>query len=145
MIHEAKLQLLDKFQENVECLNNEGFSEVEAKSQSFSELLPKLTKELEDIYVERLLWMSHMRKDPIHKKIMQTRDNLIDVDFLDQEEALYSEVEKRKFLFKRLLEKRQHYSDDSLQADVLVERRGEYEKERLPSNIKIGIPPPCIN
>jgi hypothetical protein len=29
----------------------------------------------------------------------------------------------------------------SLQADVLVERRGEYEKERLPSNIKIGIRP----
>jgi hypothetical protein len=112
LIHEAKLQLLDKFQENVECLNNEGFSEVEAKRQSFSEVLPKLTKELEDIYVERLLWMSHMRKDPIHKKIMQTRDNLVDVDFLDREEALYSAVEKRKFLFKRLLEKRQHYSDD---------------------------------
>ena len=113
LIHEAKLQLLDKFQENVECLNNEGFSEVEAKRQSFSEVLPKLTKELEDIYVERLLWMSHMmRKDPIHKKIMQTRENLIDVDFLDREEALYSAVEKRKFLFKRLLEKRQHYSDD---------------------------------
>ena len=112
LIHEAKLQLLDKFQENVECLNNEGFSEVEAKRQSFSEVLPNLTKELEDIYVERLLWMSHMRKDPIHKKIMQTRDNLIDVDFLDREEALFSAVEKRKFLFKRLLEKRQHYSDD---------------------------------
>ena len=112
MIHEAKLQLLDTFQENVECLNNEGFSEVEAKRQSFSEVLPKLTKKLEDIYVERLLWMSHMKKDPIHKKIMQTRDNLIDVDFLDREEALYSAVEKRKVLFKRLLEKRQHYSDD---------------------------------
>ena len=112
LIHEAKLQLLDKFQENVECLNNEGFSEVEAKRQSFSELLPNLTKELEGTYVERLLWMSHMRKDPIHKKIMQTRDNLIDVDFLDREEALYSAVEKRKFIFKRLLEKRQHYSDD---------------------------------
>ena len=112
LIHEAKLQLLDKFQENVECLNNEGFSEVEAKRQSFSEVLPKLTKELEDIYVERLLWMSHMRKDPIHKKIMQTRDNLIDVDFLDREEALYSAVEKRKFLFKRLLEKNKHYLDD---------------------------------
>ena len=53
-----------------------------------------------------------LKKDPIHKKIMQTRDNLIDVDFLDREEALYSAVEKRKFLFKRLLEKRQHYSDD---------------------------------
>jgi hypothetical protein len=36
---------------------------------------------------------------------MQTRENLIDVDFLDREEALYSAVEKRKFLFKRLLEK----------------------------------------
>jgi hypothetical protein len=112
LIHEAKLQLLDKFQENVECLNYEGFSEFEAKRQSFSELLPKLTKELEGIYVERLLWMTHMKKDPIHKKIMQTRDNLIDVDFLDREEALYSAVEKREFLFKRLLEKRQHYSDD---------------------------------
>jgi hypothetical protein len=33
----------------------------------------------------------------------------------------------------------------SLQAYVPAERRGKYEKERLPSNIKIGIPPPCIN
>jgi hypothetical protein len=75
--------------------------------------LPKLTKELEDIYAERLLlWMSHMKKDPIHKKIMQTRDNLIDAGFLDREEALYCAVEKRKFLLKRLLENRQHYSDD---------------------------------
>jgi hypothetical protein len=112
LIHEAKLKLLDKFQENVESLNNEGFSEVEAKRQSFSELLPKLTKQLEDIYVERLLWMSHMKKDPIHKKIMQTRDNLIDADLLDREEAFYSALEKRKFLFKCLLEKEQHYSDD---------------------------------
>ena len=86
---------------------------IEAKRQWFSELLPKLIKELEDIYVERLLWMSHMKKDPIHKKIMQTRDNLIDADFLDREaEALYFAVEKRMFLFKRLLGKRQHYSDD---------------------------------
>jgi hypothetical protein len=42
---------------------------------------------------------------------------LIDVDFLDREEALYSAVEKRKFLFKRLLEKRQHYSDD--ESDII--------------------------
>jgi hypothetical protein len=110
LIHEAKLQLLDKFQENIECLNNEGFSEVDAKRQSFSELLPKLTKELEDIYVERLLWMSHMKKDLIHKKIMQTRDNLIDVDFLNREEALYSAVEKRKFSFQMSF--RHFYSDD---------------------------------
>ena len=48
--------------------------------------------------------MSQMKKDPTHKKIMQTRDNLIDVDFLDREEALYSAVEKRKFLFKCLLD-----------------------------------------
>ena len=94
------------------CLNYEGFNEVEAKRQSFSELLPKLIKELENIYVERLLWMSHMKKDPIHNKIMQTRDNLIDADFLDREEALYSALEKGKFIFKRLLEKRQHYSDN---------------------------------
>ena len=46
LIHEAKWQFLDECQENVECLNYEGFSEVEANWQSFSELLPKLTKEL---------------------------------------------------------------------------------------------------
>ena len=92
MIHEAKWQFLDECQENVECLNYEGFSEVEANWQSFPELLPKLTKELEDIYTERQ-WMSHMKRDPIHKKIMQTTDNLIDADFLDREEALYSTVE----------------------------------------------------
>jgi hypothetical protein len=37
---------------------------------------------------------------------------MIDVNFLNCEEALYSAVENRKFLFKRLLEKRQHYSDN---------------------------------
>ena len=102
---------MDEFQENVQRLENEGFSEVEAKRHSFSALLPKLTKELEDVYVDRLLWLLHIKKDPTHQKIMQTRDNLIDEDFFDCDEALYSAVEKRKFLFKRLLEERQHYSD----------------------------------
>jgi hypothetical protein len=51
---------------------------------------------VEDIYAERQ-WMSHMERDAIHKKIVQTTDHLIDADFLDREEALYSAVEKRKF------------------------------------------------
>ena len=55
LIHEAKLQTLDEFQENVEYLKNKGFSEVEGKWQSFSALLPKLTKELlGDVYLNRL-------------------------------------------------------------------------------------------
>ena len=112
LIHEAKRQLLYEFQENVETFKSEGFSDVEAKRHSFSALLPKLAKELENVYVNRLLWISDMKKDPIHKKIMQTRDNLINVDSLDRDEALYCAVEKRKFLLVHLLEERQHFSDN---------------------------------
>ena len=33
-------------------------------------ILPELQKELEDIYIQRLLSMRQLKKDPVHKKIM---------------------------------------------------------------------------
>jgi hypothetical protein len=53
LISEEKLQLLEQFQENVESLNNEGFSEDEAKRQSFSGLLPKLTMAMDVTHEKR--------------------------------------------------------------------------------------------
>ena len=40
----------------------------------------KIQRELESIYMESLLWMQRLKKDPIHEKIMQTRDAFVYYD-----------------------------------------------------------------
>ena len=40
--------------------------------------------------MERLLWMKQLKNDPVHKKIMQTRDAFMDSDDFDPEEAMKS-------------------------------------------------------
>ncbi len=62
-----------------------------------------LQKELESIYMERLLWMKQLKNDHVHKKIMQTKDAFVDNDDFDPKEAMEAAVNKRKFLIKRLL------------------------------------------
>ena len=52
---------------------NDGFSQIDAKKQAFSEILPEFRKELGNIYLDRLQWMSQMKRDPVHRKIMKTR------------------------------------------------------------------------
>ena len=47
--------------------------------------------------------MKQLKNDPVHKKIMQTRDAFMDSDDFDPEEAMEAAVDKRKFLIKRLL------------------------------------------
>ena len=43
-----------------------------------------------------------MKKDPIHKQIMKTKDAFANDDNFDPEEALEAVVDERKFLKKRL-------------------------------------------
>ena len=49
------------------------------------------------------MWMKQLNNDPVHKKIMQTRDAFMDSDNFDPEEAMEAAVDKRKFFIKRLL------------------------------------------
>ncbi len=112
LIHEAKLPLLDEFQENVEYFENEGLSKLQAKRRSFSTLLPKLTKELEGVYLDRLQWMSQMKKDRVHKKITETRKRFVEDDSFDPEEATVAAIKKRKFLLQRILADRQHFHEN---------------------------------
>ena len=112
LIEEAKQRSNIAFEEMKESLINSGLDEQSAKDKAYSNILPKLQKGLENIYMERLLWMKQLKKDPVHKKIMHTKDTLVANDDFDPEEALEAAVDMRKFLIKRLLEKRQHYSDD---------------------------------
>ena len=73
-----------------ESLIDSGLDEQSAKDKAYSNILPKLQKELENIYMERLLWMKQLKKDSVHKKIMHTKDALVENDDFDPEEALDS-------------------------------------------------------
>ena len=47
--------------------------------------------------------MKQLKNDPVHKKIMQTRDACMHCDDFDPDKAMEAAVDKRKFLIKRLL------------------------------------------
>ena len=54
--------------------------------------------------------MTQMKKDPVHKKIMETRKRFVEEDSLDGHEALTAAINKRKFLMELMLQDRQHFS-----------------------------------
>ena len=54
--------------------------------------------------MDNLAWMKAFKKDPIHKKIMTTRDYYVNNNMFDPDEAIAAAVKKRKFLLKRFLE-----------------------------------------
>jgi hypothetical protein len=74
LIEEAKQRSNIAFEEMKESLIKSGLDEQSAKDNAYSNILPELQKELENIYMERLVWMRQLKKDPVHKKIMQTKD-----------------------------------------------------------------------
>ena len=61
--------------------------------------------------------MSQMKKDPVHTKIMKARDALIEDNYFDPNEALTVAVKKRKIPLERMLEDRQHFSDENDEDD----------------------------
>ena len=55
--------------------------------------------------------MKQLKNDPVHKKIMQTRQAFMDNEDFNPEEAMAAAVDKRKFLIKRLLKDYRESSD----------------------------------
>jgi hypothetical protein len=60
LIEEAKQRSNIAFEEMKESLINSGLDEQSAKDKAYSNILPKLQKELENIYMERLVWMKQL-------------------------------------------------------------------------------------
>ena len=54
-----------------------------------------------------------MKRDPVHRKIMKTKDAFVDEDDFDPDEALTAAIKKRKFLLEHLLEDRQYIPDSN--------------------------------
>ena len=72
-----------------------------------------LRKKLGNVYLDRLKWMTQMKRDPVHRKIIKTKDAFVNEDDFDPDEALTAAIKKRKFLLERLLEDRQYFPDNN--------------------------------
>ena len=109
MVDEAMEQHDVAFEEMKMNLIDSGLDEQSAREKAYSKKFPQLQKELEGIYMERLSWMNQLKKDPVHEKIMQTKEAFVENDDFDPEEAIEAAIDKRKFLIKRILK---NYSFD---------------------------------
>ena len=112
LINDAASKVRDQYEDILQALLMEGHDESEAKEEAFAQILPVFQKELADVYMNNLKWMKALRKDPIHKKIMATRDDYLNNDMFDQDEAIAAAVDKRKFLLKRLLEDQGRFPEE---------------------------------
>ena len=112
MVEEAMQKHKAAFQEMKMNLTQSGLDEEIAGETAYSNILPELQKELESIYLQRFQWIQQLKKDPVHKKIMQTKDPLVNDDHFDPEEDMEAAVNKRKFLIKRRL-KDHSFTEDS--------------------------------
>ena len=61
--------------------------------------------------------MTQMKRDPVHREIMKTKDAFVDEDDFDSDEALTAAIKKKKFLLERLLEDRQYFPDGNEEED----------------------------
>ena len=108
---EAAQQSLSKFEGQTQNFTAEGFDENEAKDKAYLPILRKRRKDLQNIYLERLLRIRLLKRDPVHEKIMETRDVFVNDDNFDNREALEAAIDTRKFLLKRLFRNTWYPSD----------------------------------
>ena len=65
-------------------------------------------------------WFHHLRRDPVHREVMNTLRRFMNEESINYEEAMEAAVDKRKFLLSRLFERPQvpdEEEDDSNQED----------------------------
>ena len=111
LINDAASKVRDQYDDILQALLMEGHNESEAKQEAFEKILPVFQKELGDVYMDNLAWIKALKKDPIHKKIMATRDDYVNNNMFDPDEAIAAAVKKRKFLLKRLLEDEERFPE----------------------------------
>ena len=112
MVEEAMQKDKEAFQEMKMNLTHSGLDEQTAGETAYSSILPELQKELRSIYLQRLQWIQQLEKDPVHKKIMQTKDAFVNDEDFNPEKAMEAAVNKRKFLINRHL-KGYNFTEDS--------------------------------
>ena len=84
-------------------MSSADMDEAEARKLVYRNMLPIYRKVLTNLFVDKVLWFRAMQRGPIFKTVKRTASDLIDLDDYDGEEAWKSAVNKRKFLFDRVL------------------------------------------
>ena len=66
LINDAASKVRDQYDDILQVLLMEGHDhyESEAKQEAFEKILPVFQKELGDVYMDSLVWMKALRKDP---------------------------------------------------------------------------------
>ena len=91
MVEEAMKKYKTAFEKMKTNLIHSGLDEQSAAQKAYSEILPQLQNEL---------WTKQLKNDPLHKRILQTKDAFVNDDNFDAEEAIQAAVDRRKFLIK---------------------------------------------
>ena len=77
LINEAASKVRDQYDDILQALLMEGHNESEAKQEAIEKILPVFQKKLGDVYMDNLAWMKALKKYPIHKKMMGTREMIM--------------------------------------------------------------------
>ena len=107
MIDDAKATVRPEYDEFMKTLQMHGQEESAAKQKAFENVLPELPKEFADVYVDNLRWIKALKNDPVHKKILETKETFANEDSFVPDEALSAAVDKKT----QLLEDQGRFSD----------------------------------
>ena len=105
-------KLLSTFNEAKKEFQNEGMTVDEAHQEAYQHVLPKLRRNIMSNYVRKIVDAAKLHKDPVHKKIMSTKQKLQEDDDYEAQEAIKYAVKKRKYLIQ---EATGTLSDDELE------------------------------
>ena len=83
--------------------SGDGIDVAEIKANN--DMIPVYRKELREVLFEQLKWFHFLKRDPIYKKIMTTKQNLVDMENYGWEEATESAIHQRKYLLNKLFQK----------------------------------------
>ena len=81
----------------------QGVDEADARKRVYDNMLPTYRKALANIFVNEMLWFHPIRKDLVFLSLTTTVSDLKLLDDYDNEEVWKSAVDKRTFLFDRIL------------------------------------------
>ena len=99
--HKKKLEaLITEFQKS-------GNSEEVAAVKAYNSLLPLYREDLKDVLLEELKWIRALKKDPIYREVVATRDELMEEKGYDWLESTQLAIHERRFLLNRLFKKQQ--------------------------------------
>lgn len=100
-------------QELIEENTQKGMNEKDAQHTAYLQLLPLYRKAFRTEYKSMLCKIQSLRKDPIHKAVMETAKRFRDEDDYDQMESVSAAVTKRKHLINRIVPNTQPMDMDS--------------------------------